>query len=676
MPAAASPSGSASGPPRSECNLCGKTFARPAHLERHMETHRGSPRSWSCSYCSSSYTRRHLTRCANGAVDARVLSQRVNQACQSCSERKLRCSRGQPCKRCEDQSLPCHYRLHGSAGRRPTPPPSPPEISMSISNDNNDHLETSSSSSHVGDAATFPGVGPAGSHQQRAPADINPWLSWEWADLSWNFLDSNPCMPSDISHEQITDVDLSSIVHVPLGGSPGTTSTARATAAAIIDAKVDPAEHHRQIIITYLQRFPAGQGENVHWLFQTRFPFLLKTYFTHHHRHTPIIHLPTFDIVACPPPLIFAISLIAASYIPQLGLRAQNIIGLAKCAYQFALEADEGLCSGSTASLETLQAIVLLGILDRLIVKRKPGTQYSIDLSEIARLGRAAGIFEVPNPHPGMSWRDWAAMESRRRLGLVVFAFDAFISVLHDETPNIRTDELNLRFPSPEYMFMAASEAKWKNVEQLHNQEMTAPWSVALTLSNLFCNFEGSIPLPNTLMGRFILLHGILQHAWRTKRVLLENADAMTIPEVEPYLRTKEIAVYSSLRKWRDGWPQTLLDFEPLPGSPALYQDQDRAEVCWYLAGVIMIPHVVLASPKLSMSGSGSATPARGVLSVQQILERLKTLSDQNRLLLFGFDFEATYKLVMEENTSGTGNGALGPLVYGESDIPMAGFAD
>lgn len=89
-----------------------------------------------------------------------------------------------------------------------------------------------------------------------------------------------------------------------------------------------------------------------------------------------------------------------------------------------------------------------------------------------------------------------------------------------------------------------------------------------------------------------------------------------------------------------------------------------------------MIPHVMLASPKLSMSGSESATPARGVLSAQQILERLLTLSDQNRLPLFGFDFEATYKLVMEENTSGTGNGAVGPLVYGESDIPMAGFTD
>lgn len=149
----------------------------------------------------------------------------------------------------------------------------------------------------------------------------------------------------------------------------------------------------------------------------------------------------------------------------------------------------------------------------------------------------------------------------------------------------------------------------------------------------------------------------------------------MTIPELEPYLRTKQIAVSSSLRKWRDGWPETLLDLEPLPGSPALYQDR-RIEVCWYLAGVIMIPHVVLTSPKLSMSGSGSATPARGVLSVQQILERLVILSDQNRLVSFGFDFEATYKLVMEENKSGTGNGALGPLIYRESDIPMAGFMD
>lgn len=93
-----------------------------------------------------------------------------------------------------------------------------------------------------------------------------------------------------------------------------------------------------------------------------------------------------------------------------------------------------------------------------------------------------------------------------RRLGLIIFSFDAFISVLHDETPNVRADELNLGFPTPEDMFMAASEADWRKIS-LQMRGKTATFSVALTFSSLFCNAE--VPLPDTLMGRFVLLNGM-----------------------------------------------------------------------------------------------------------------------------------------------------------------------
>lgn len=93
------------------------------------------------------------------------------------------------------------------------------------------------------------------------------------------------------------------------------------------------------------------------------------------------------------------------------------------------------------------------------------------------------------------------------RLGLIVYAFDAFISVLHDETPNVRIDELNLHFPSPEHMFMATTEAEWREASCLHAQSAATPFSVSLTLSSLFCN--EAVPLPATLMGRFVLLNGM-----------------------------------------------------------------------------------------------------------------------------------------------------------------------
>lgn len=97
----------------------------------------------------------------------------------------------------------------------------------------------------------------------------------------------------------------------------------------------------------------------------------------------------------------------------------------------------------------------------------------------------------------------------------MLFAFDAFISILHDEVPNIRTDELNLRFPSPEFMFMAASEAEWKDLAQLHDNDGTTPYSVAWTLSSILYDVNHEAPLPNTLMGRFVLLHGnFIETTW------------------------------------------------------------------------------------------------------------------------------------------------------------------
>jgi len=265
----------------------------------------------------------------------------------------------------------------------------------------------------------------------------------------------------------------------------------------------------------------------------------------------------------------------------------------------------------------------------------------------------------------------------------VLFAFDAFISVLHDDTPSVRADELNLRFPSPEFMFMATSEVEWVEAQQTRGNDAAASFPVSLTLSSLICNVEHPVPLPDTLMGRFVLLHGdsttshpylcqsneisgILQHAWRTKRVLLDIAPAMSDPALKSYMKAKESAIHNSLRKWRVGWPDSLLDFEPFSECPSLYQD--RADACWYLAGIVILPHVVIAPL------STPITEHAGVLSIQQTLEHLMVLSDQDMLHSVGQDFEATYRLVTGHDPANLKNGALGTLIYREPDTAMAGF--
>lgn len=75
----------------------------------------------------------------------------------------------------------------------------------------------------------------------------------------------------------------------------------------------------------------------------------------------------------------------------------------------------QSLRNGSIATLETLQALALLSLLDRLMVKRPLGSQYSIDLTEVVRIARAARVFEVPSDPSSVTWREWAVAESRRR---------------------------------------------------------------------------------------------------------------------------------------------------------------------------------------------------------------------------------------------------------------------
>ena len=69
----------------------------------------------------------------------------------------------------------------------------------------------------------------------------------------------------------------------------------------------------------------------------------------------------------------------------------------------------------SIAALPTLQALVLLGILDRLLIKRTNDSVYSVDLGHVVRLARKAQVFDNPKPVATQTWSNWAYNESRRR---------------------------------------------------------------------------------------------------------------------------------------------------------------------------------------------------------------------------------------------------------------------
>ena len=181
--------------------------------------------------------------------------------------------------------------------------------------------------------------------------DANMWLSWGWCE-PWHELGSASSMPffvdpvtesfgSIVSDAQAPAADDQSLA-VGIDVAAADLDSPRDAFAKVIDARIDPLEHHRRAIVAYIKASSASPvPERTRWLGRSHFPRLLKTFFLRQHRHTPIIHLPTFNVVTAPTSIVFAIALMAASYIPKLGLVAADTIALAETAYTFALKMDE-----------------------------------------------------------------------------------------------------------------------------------------------------------------------------------------------------------------------------------------------------------------------------------------------------------------------------------------------
>lgn len=265
------------------------------------------------------------------------------------------------------------------------------------------------------------------------PIDPNLWLSWNWNDPMWDIPDSTPfAFNRHMAGDQATlDENYLGVAGTtPLNGIDNSLTSAaishgQDTASGdpflhIMNARLDPLESHRQIIVRHLNKQP-GSVQQAHrpWLDRDQFPLLIKTYFVRHHRHTPIVHLPTFNVVDSPTFLVFAMALIAASYVPTAGLRTADILQLVKIASMLIEETDRGLSISGAVSLEALQALLLLSILDRLMIRRRSQPAvYAIDLGRVCQLARFANIFQEPTDVDSCSWASWASWaeyEARRR---------------------------------------------------------------------------------------------------------------------------------------------------------------------------------------------------------------------------------------------------------------------
>ncbi|KAB5566638.1 hypothetical protein GE09DRAFT_742958 [Coniochaeta sp. 2T2.1] len=101
----------------SQCHICGKTYSRVDHLERHLRSH-STLKPFSCGVCNRHFARgdvlkRHLTTHNHDEQpptrSSYTTRSRVSRACVSCATAKLKCDNGKPCARCRSKKVPCVF---------------------------------------------------------------------------------------------------------------------------------------------------------------------------------------------------------------------------------------------------------------------------------------------------------------------------------------------------------------------------------------------------------------------------------------------------------------------------------------------------------------------------------------------------------------------------------------
>ena len=85
-------------------------------------------------------------------------------------------------------------------------------------------------------------------------------------------------------------------------------------AVSIAMNKIDPLEAHRLTINQHLLRSGNVSREDIAWLSPHNVREMLYYFFRHFHRHTPLVHLPTWDIATTPSSLLLAMILLGAAY--------------------------------------------------------------------------------------------------------------------------------------------------------------------------------------------------------------------------------------------------------------------------------------------------------------------------------------------------------------------------
>lgn len=181
--------------------------------------------------------------------------------------------------------------------------------------------------------------------------------------------------------------------------------------------QISPLEAHCSHILQYLREASQGSRRWDHWFSMDNMSRFLRSYFESFHQHTPLLHLPFWNISITSTRLIFAMALMGAIYSGDLKGNSSDATRLCHMAQAFAWSSDPCLQAGGPAQLDTIHAVYIVTLLEAFYI---PFKRYRapVDTKRLVNEARNSGVFvDVQSSIDPwkMKWEDWSAQECRTR---------------------------------------------------------------------------------------------------------------------------------------------------------------------------------------------------------------------------------------------------------------------
>ena len=275
-----------------------------------------------------------------------------------------------------------------------------------------------------------------------------------------------------------------------------------------------------------------------------RLQSFIRQFFNGFHSHLPIFHVPTFDVVKTPSPLVLAMCSIGALY--HLERRT------ASCLRRLA---NDALHQTHTSRLnhKPTDARALWEVQCKLLTMSCAA--FGGDSATAASALEDIGIFHreytlrraalsarsgVPEP---ADWEEWIRRESSKRLLYGIFIVSSLLTIVYNIPPCLSiTNDLQIELPTEERLWAAPDEECWR--EAIMSSGAVTRLDASQALTQLIFGKEYNLGAESRwpAFATTIMMYAVNLHIWHTTQCTQSFMNFSVDPKMEEQMRALSTA--------------------------------------------------------------------------------------------------------------------------------------